>query len=126
MEVAPLCGGIERQSVRKLHDRAQIDAFHLYAQVGDEVVEQPRFLGLRRNIALLLAACGGSSEPTKGDLTVYVAAPLSGFQANGGSLATFDDAIKAAYEDMYADTKMIRERRKMKKMQMPAPAEHKH
>lgn len=35
-------------------------------------------------ISLLLAACGGSNEPTKGDLIVYVAAPLSGFQANGG------------------------------------------
>ena len=34
---------------------------------------------------------------------------------NGGVLATFDDAIKAAYEDMYKDTKQIRERRKMKK-----------
>jgi copper chaperone NosL len=34
---------------------------------------------------------------------------------NGGALATFDDAIKAAYEDMYKDTKQIRERRKMKK-----------
>ena len=34
--------------------------------------------------SLFLAACGGSSEPTKGDLTVYVGAPLSGFQANGG------------------------------------------
>ena len=34
--------------------------------------------------SLLLAACGGSSEPTKGVLNVYVAAPLSGFQANGG------------------------------------------
>ncbi len=34
---------------------------------------------------------------------------------NGGVLATFDDAIKAAYEDMYNDTKQIRERRKMKK-----------
>jgi copper chaperone NosL len=33
-----------------------------------------------------------------------------------GSLSTFDDAIKAAYEDMYHDTKMIRERRKMKRM----------
>jgi copper chaperone NosL len=43
-------------------------------------------------------------------------------KTNGGTLATFDDAIKAAYEDMYADTKMIRERRKMKKMQMPVPA----
>jgi len=36
---------------------------------------------------------------------------------NGGTLATFDAAMKAAYESMYADTKMIRERRKMKKMQ---------
>ena len=35
-------------------------------------------------------------------------------QANGGRLATFDDAIKAAYDDMYQDTKMIRELRKMK------------
>jgi len=33
----------------------------------------------------LLAACGGSSsQPTKGDVIVYVAVPLSGFQANGG------------------------------------------
>jgi copper chaperone NosL len=41
-------------------------------------------------------------------------------KANGGQLATFDEAMKAAYEDMYSDTKMIREKRKMKKM------EHKH
>jgi copper chaperone NosL len=34
---------------------------------------------------------------------------------NGGSLAAFDEAIKAAYEDMYHDTKMIREKRKMMK-----------
>lgn len=34
---------------------------------------------------------------------------------NGGSLATFDEAMKAAYESMYADTKMIREKRKMMK-----------
>ncbi len=36
---------------------------------------------------------------------------------NGGELSTFDGVIKAAYEDMYGDTKMIRERRKMKKME---------
>jgi nitrous oxide reductase accessory protein NosL len=36
---------------------------------------------------------------------------------NGGDLASFEQAIKASYEDMYADTKMIRERRKMKKME---------
>ena len=34
---------------------------------------------------------------------------------NGGENATFDVAMKAAYEDMYQDTKMIRERRKMMK-----------
>ena len=34
---------------------------------------------------------------------------------NGGTLSTFDEAIKAAYEDMYSDTKMIREKRKMMK-----------
>jgi branched-chain amino acid transport system substrate-binding protein len=36
---------------------------------------------------LLLAACGGpgpNPQPTKGDVYVYVAVPLSGFQANGG------------------------------------------
>jgi nitrous oxide reductase accessory protein NosL len=42
---------------------------------------------------------------------------------NGGKLATFEDAMKATYDDMYNDTKMIREKRaKMKEMQK----EHKH
>jgi len=35
---------------------------------------------------------------------------------SGGKVSTFDEAVRAAYEDMYADTKMIRERRKAKKM----------
>lgn len=34
---------------------------------------------------------------------------------NGGTLATFDEAMKAAYEDMYQDTKAIREKRKAKR-----------
>lgn len=35
--------------------------------------------------AVLLAACGGgAAQPTKGDATVFVAGPLSGFQANTG------------------------------------------
>lgn len=42
---------------------------------------------------------------------------------NGGRMATFDEAMKAAYEDMYSDTKMIREKRKMMKQQK---MEHKH
>jgi nitrous oxide reductase accessory protein NosL len=40
---------------------------------------------------------------------------------NGGDLASFEQAIKTSYEDMYADTKMIRERRKMKKMDELTP-----
>ncbi len=35
---------------------------------------------------------------------------------NCGRLATFDEAMKAAYEDMYQDTKMVREMRKKKRM----------
>jgi copper chaperone NosL len=35
---------------------------------------------------------------------------------NQGNVATFEEAMKATYEDMYADTKMIREKRKMMKM----------
>ena len=43
---------------------------------------------------------------------------------NEGKLANFEDAMKASYEDMYNDTKMIREKRaKMKTMQKE---EHKH
>ncbi|MCX5719711.1 MAG: nitrous oxide reductase accessory protein NosL [Nitrospirae bacterium] len=44
-------------------------------------------------------------------------------QENSGKLASFDEAIKASYEDMYGDTKMIREKRKMMKMKT---MEHKH
>lgn len=35
---------------------------------------------------------------------------------NGGSIARFEEAIKAAYADMYDDTRMIRERRLLKRM----------
>ena len=35
---------------------------------------------------------------------------------NGGTVVTFDEAMKAAYEDMWQDTKMIREKRKMMRM----------
>jgi copper chaperone NosL len=35
---------------------------------------------------------------------------------NGGNRADFEEAIKAAFEDMYQDTKMIREKRKMMRM----------
>jgi copper chaperone NosL len=38
---------------------------------------------------------------------------------NGGTLAAFEDAMRAAYDSMYVDTKMIRDKReKMKKMKM--------
>jgi copper chaperone NosL len=34
---------------------------------------------------------------------------------NGGNLASFDSAIKSSYADMYEDTRMIREKRRMMK-----------
>lgn len=37
-------------------------------------------------------------------------------RGHGGELSTFEQAIKATYEDMYHDTRMIHERRKMKRM----------
>ncbi len=40
---------------------------------------------------------------------------------NTGKVSTFEEALKAAYEDIYADTKMIRERRKMMKMEKTPP-----
>ena len=39
-------------------------------------------------------------------------------QENGGRLATFDEALEAAYKDLADDTKMIREKRKMMKTKM--------
>lgn len=45
--------------------------------------------------------------------------------ANGGRIVSFDEAIKAAYDDMYQDTKMIREFRKMKRsMQQGGAPQH--
>jgi branched-chain amino acid transport system substrate-binding protein len=42
-------------------------------------------LGIIILAIVMLAGCGGGAkEPTKGDVIVYVAVPLSGFQANGG------------------------------------------
>jgi nitrous oxide reductase accessory protein NosL len=35
---------------------------------------------------------------------------------NNGRLATFDEVMKAAYEDMYQDTKMVREMRRKRRM----------
>lgn len=43
------------------------------------------FLTLLTLLAFVLSACnGGSSEPDRGEVYIYVAVPLSGFQANGG------------------------------------------
>jgi copper chaperone NosL len=39
-------------------------------------------------------------------------------QANGGRIATFDEALQASYQDLGNDTKMIREKRKMMKSKM--------
>lgn len=39
-------------------------------------------------------------------------------KTNQGKLVSFEEAMKMAYEDMYEDTKMIREKRKHKQMKM--------
>ena len=39
-------------------------------------------------------------------------------KANGGKLATFEEALEATYAGMYQDDKMIREKRKMMKEKM--------
>ena len=39
-------------------------------------------------------------------------------KTNQGSMASFEETMKMAYEDMYDDTKAIRDRRKMKRMSM--------
>ena len=42
---------------------------------------------------------------------------------NGGTILSFEDAVKAAYEDLYQDNRMIREKRKaMKAAKQPAAA----
>jgi copper chaperone NosL len=45
---------------------------------------------------------------------------------NGGEICNFDRAMQATYEDMYADTKMIRDKRKMKRMGTQPQQEHQH
>jgi copper chaperone NosL len=39
--------------------------------------------------------------------------------ANRGTLASFEDALRAAYEDIYKDTRMVRERRKLNRVKQP-------
>ncbi|MDH3838164.1 MAG: nitrous oxide reductase accessory protein NosL [Desulfobacteraceae bacterium] len=39
-------------------------------------------------------------------------------QKYGGELASFEESLKTAYENMYQDTRMIREKRKMMRMKM--------
>ena len=43
--------------------------------------------------------------------------------AHGGKMAGFEEALQAAYEDMYTDTKMIREKRKMMRMKKQQDAQ---
>ena len=47
---------------------------------------------------LLLAGCGGGRTPTKGDVLVFVAVPLSGFMANGGQ--TVLGGVRLAAEEI--------------------------
>jgi branched-chain amino acid transport system substrate-binding protein len=57
-----------------------------------------RLLVLALAVSLLLAGCGGGRTPTKGDVTVFVAVPLSGFMANGGQ--TVLGGVRLAAEEI--------------------------
>lgn len=58
-----------------------------------------RFFVLLLLISLLLVSCGGgNSTPTRGDAIIYVAVPLSGFQANGGQ--TVLGGVRLAAEEI--------------------------
>lgn len=57
-----------------------------------------RLLVLALAISLLLAGCSGGRTPTKGDVTVFVAVPLSGFMANGGQ--TVLGGVRLAAEEI--------------------------
>ncbi len=57
------------------------------------------FLTIVLMVSLGLVGCAsGSKEPTKGDVIVYVAVPLSGFQANGGQ--TVLGGVRLAAEEI--------------------------
>ena len=43
---------------------------------------------------------------------------------NMGAISMFDQAVKVTYQDMYSDTKMIRDKRKTMKTQKPAQHGH--
>jgi copper chaperone NosL len=45
-------------------------------------------------------------------------------KTNQGKIASFEEAVKMAYEDMHEDTKAIRERRKMRRMKMMEQKPH--
>lgn len=49
-------------------------------------------------LSLLLAGCNASPQPTRGEVTVFVAVPLSGFQANGGQ--TVLGGVRLAAEEI--------------------------
>jgi len=57
---------------------------------------RPAVLLLVLMASLFLSACGGVQEPTRGEVVVYVAAPLSGFQANGGQTVLGGARLAAA------------------------------
>lgn len=70
----------------------------LFSPVGILSMQKRIFYTLLIIVTLIVAACGGNSEPTRGDAVVFVAVPLSGFQANGGQ--TVLGGVRLAAEEI--------------------------
>jgi hypothetical protein len=92
----------------------KIDKTPLKTEVGDYVTKQPV------DAEKAFWVIGGSKPGVMSKRAKWAFGKKEDADAfmkeNGGAPASFDEAMKAAYEDMYSDTKMIRDKRKMMKM----------
>ena len=83
-------------------------------QVGDYnqknlIDAEKAFWVIGGNVPGVMTKTGKWAFANKADAESFIA-------ANGGKPAVFEEAIKVSYEDMYSDSKMIREKRKMMNM----------
>ena len=105
---------------------AQDLRFHGRLLVGDYATKQ--LIDAEKAFGVI----GGEKPGVMTKRAKWAFAPKEGadtfIKQSGGAPGTFDTAMKATYEDMYQDTKMIRDRRaaKRKAMEQQKTMEHSH